>query len=269
MHPKKLIDSNTVNWQIAPMPRSTPSHSGLKLSPQPSSFASLQDLAEAVNDWCAERGFVPVSGQAAANLSERSLRYYRTLGLLDGPQAGEGTYGERHFLQLAAIRALQSRGMPLRRIQELLYGRDNANLRELLTRAKREQQPVASMPPFSAETWNVTPLEGSFALIGRDGARPTAAQVAAIRALQSRGMPLRRIQELLYGRDNANLRELLTRAKSELQPVATMPPFSAETWNVTPLAGSFALIGRDGARPTAAQVTAINRILQKQKVTSR
>ena len=181
MPAKFLIDSNTVNWQIAPMPRSTTSHSGLKLSPQSSSFASLQSLAEAVNEWCSERGFVPVSGQAAANLSERSLRYYRTLGILDGPSTGEGSaYGERHFLHLAALRALQSRGMPLRRIQELLYGRDDANLRELLTRAKREQQPVATMPPFSAETWNVTPLEGSFALIGRDGARPTAAQVTAI-----------------------------------------------------------------------------------------
>jgi DNA-binding transcriptional MerR regulator len=162
------IDSNTVNCQIGPMNRS-------------STYDNLNKLADAVNDWCAEKGFVPVSGQAAENLSQRSLRYYRTLGLLDGPQAGDGTaYGERHFLQLASIRALQSRGMPLRRIQELLYGRDDANLRELLTRAKREQQPVATMPPFSAETWNVTPLEGSFALIGRDGARPTAAQVAAI-----------------------------------------------------------------------------------------
>ena len=143
-------------------------------------YANLQSLAEAVNEWCADKGFVPVSGQAAESLSERSLRYYRTLGLLDGPRKGEGTYGERHFLQLAALRALQSRGMPLRRIQELLYGRDDANLRELLTRAKREQQPVATMPSFSAETWNVTPLAGSFALIGRDGARPTAAQVTAI-----------------------------------------------------------------------------------------
>ena len=145
-----------------------------------STYDSLRKLAEAVNEWCSEKGFVPVSGQAAENLSERSLRYYRTLGLLDGPRKGEGAYGERHFLQLAALRALQSRGMPLRRIQELLYGRDDANLRELLTRAKREQQPVATIPPFSAETWNVTPLEGSFALIGRDGARPTAAQVTAI-----------------------------------------------------------------------------------------
>jgi hypothetical protein len=173
------------------MPRSTTSHSGLKLSPQSSSFASLQDLAEAVNDWCAEKGFVPASGQAAENLSQRSLRYYRTLGLLDGPKAGEGSaYGERHFLQLASIRALQSRGMPLRRIQELLYGRDDANLRELLTRAKREQQPVATMPPFSAESWNVVPLEGSFALIGRDGARPTAAQVAAINRILQKKTPV-------------------------------------------------------------------------------
>jgi hypothetical protein len=48
-----------------------------------------------------------------------------------------------------------------------------------------------------------------------------------------------------------------------------MPPFSSETWNVTPLEGSFALIGRDGARPTAAQVAAINRILQNKKVATR
>ena len=173
------------------MPRTTPSQSGLKISPQPSSFASLQDLAEAVNDWCAEKGFVPASGQAAENLSQRSLRYYRTLGLLDGPATGEGTaYGERHFLQLASIRALQSRGIPLRRIQELLYGRDNANLRELLDRARREHKPVATMPPFSAETWNVVPLEGSFALIGRDGARPTAAQVAAINRILQKKTPV-------------------------------------------------------------------------------
>ena len=83
---------------------------------------------------------------------------------------------------------------------------------------------------------------------------------------EEREIPLEWIRQTL---EEPDLRELLARAKREQQPVATMPPFSAETWNVTPLAGSFALIGRDGARPTAAQVTAINRILQKQKVTSR
>jgi DNA-binding transcriptional MerR regulator len=143
-------------------------------------YENLQTLADAVNSWCSAQGLVPASGQAAELLSERSLRYYRTLGLLDGPAGGGGAYGERHFLQIAAIRALQSHGMPLRRIQELLYGRDNENLRALLSRAKNEHQPVATLPPFAAESWNIIPLEGSFALIGRDGARPTAAQVAAI-----------------------------------------------------------------------------------------
>jgi MerR HTH family regulatory protein len=157
-----------------------------------SSYSCLPDLAAAVNEWCANHDFTPASGQSAENLSERTLRYYRTLGLLDRAKAAEGTYGERHFLQLAAIRALQSRGMPLRRIQELLYGRENASLRELLTRAKREQQPVATLPPFSAETWNVVPLEGDFALIGRDGARPTASQVAAINRILQKKTPVTR-----------------------------------------------------------------------------
>ena len=174
---KFRVDSNTVNCQSGRMNRST-------------TYANLQDLAEAVNDWCSDKGFVPASGQAAENLSQRSLRYYRTLGLLDGPKAGEGIYVERHFLQLAAIRALQSRGMPLRRIQELLYGRADANLRELLTRARQEHRPAATLPPFSAESWNVIPLEGSFALIGRDGARPTATQVAAINRILQKKTPV-------------------------------------------------------------------------------
>ena len=171
------FDSNTVNWHLARMSRS-------------SAYENLQKLAQAVNDWCAERGFVPASGQAAENLSERSLRYYRTLGLLDGQKAGEGSYVERHFLQLAAIRVLQSRGMPLRRIQELLYGRTDANLRELLTRARQEHRSVATVPPFASESWNVIPLEGSFALIGRDGARPTTAQVAAINRILQKKLPV-------------------------------------------------------------------------------
>ena len=149
------------------------------------SFDNLNSLAEAVNDWCSTRSFAPANGQAAESLSERSLRYHRTLGLLDGPLAGGG-YGERHFLQLAAIRVLQSRGLPLRRIQELLYGHEDDKLRELLDRAQREHVPAPTFPPFSTESWSITPLGGSFALIGRDGARPTAAQVESINRILQR-----------------------------------------------------------------------------------
>jgi DNA-binding transcriptional MerR regulator len=141
-------------------------------------FENLGGLARAVNGWCEGRGFSPASGQAAENLSERSLRYYRSLGLLDAPLAGGG-YGRRHFLQLAAIRVLQSRGMPLRRIQELLYGRGDENLAELLERAgKAETAP--RFAPFSSESWTVHPLGGAFALISRDGSRVSESQLQAI-----------------------------------------------------------------------------------------
>ncbi len=144
------------------------------------STMNLPSLAESVNDWCSGRQILPASGQAAESLSERNIRYYRTLGLLDGPLAGGG-YGRRHFLQLASIRVLQARGLPLKRIQELLYGRDDDGLEELLERAGSD---AASAPPvfpaFSNETWNVSALGGPYALLSRGGARPTPAQLAAI-----------------------------------------------------------------------------------------
>ena len=144
------------------------------------SFTNLEALASSVNGWSEARGVRPASGQTAELLSVRNIRYYRTLGLLDGPVGGGG-YSRRHFLQLAAIRVLQARGLPLRRIQELLYGRDDDSLNELLERDENEAVPSApAFPAFSNETWNVSALGGPFALLSRGGARPTPVQLAAI-----------------------------------------------------------------------------------------
>jgi DNA-binding transcriptional MerR regulator len=82
-----------------------------------------------VNAWCHERGLRPANGQAARDLSARTLHYYRSSGLLDPPETGAGRgYGQRHFLQLAAIRILQAQGLPLSRIQQLLFGRSDEEL---------------------------------------------------------------------------------------------------------------------------------------------
>lgn len=141
-------------------------------------YKNLGGLAESVNQWCVGRRFSPASGQAAESLSERSLRYYRTLGLLDAPFEGGG-YGKRHFLQLAAIRALQSRGTPLRRIQELLYGRGDDDLSELLRRAEGGDR-APQFAPFSSESWMVHPLGGPFAIVSRGGERIPASKLQAI-----------------------------------------------------------------------------------------
>ena len=129
---------------------------------QSAATMNLPSLAESVNDWCGERAIHPASGQAAESLSERNIRYYRTLGLLDGPLAGGG-YGRRHFLQLSSIRVLQARGLPLKKIQELLYGRlvlarveEKSEAERLYKKAKAEGRRAAMA---SGERENLFTLE--------------------------------------------------------------------------------------------------------------
>lgn len=47
---------------------------------------SLEVLSDQVNAWCDEHEIAPVSGQAGESVSERNIRYDRTLGLVDVPE---------------------------------------------------------------------------------------------------------------------------------------------------------------------------------------
>lgn len=133
---------------------------------------SLAELAERVNEWCEAHRIVPASGQAGESLNERNLRYYRSMGLMDPPVVGGGQgYGEKHRLQLIAIRLLQAQGVPLTRIRELLLGRELAELREIERRglSELESRQVATFPPAMGESWTVYPLDADFLLISRRG----------------------------------------------------------------------------------------------------
>ena len=90
---------------------------------------TLEDLADAVRDWCEEHRLFPANGQAADEISERTIRYYRTLGLLDAPMGSYvKSFSEKHRLQLLAIRIYQTQGIPLRKIRDELYGRSEEDL---------------------------------------------------------------------------------------------------------------------------------------------
>src|SRR4051812_17369597 len=102
---------------------------------------SLEELSQCINAWCEAEGIVPASGQAGEVVSERTIRYYRTLGLVDAPEGGG--YGEKHLLQLTAIRLLQAQGLALRRIRELLYGRSLKELQEIRRRGLAESRATA------------------------------------------------------------------------------------------------------------------------------
>lgn len=138
----------------------------------------MAELAERVNAWCDEHQVVPANGQAGESLNERNLRYYRSLGLIDPPVAGGGQgYGEKHRLQVIAIRLLQAQGLPLNRIRELLLGRDLAELRAIEKRglAELSAHRVGSFQPTLGEAWAVYPLDDEFLVISRRG-RPVSQQ---------------------------------------------------------------------------------------------
>lgn len=147
----------------------------------PQSF-SIEELSEQVNEWCSEHGVSPVSGQAGNSVSERSIRYYRTLGLVDAPEGGG--YGEKHLLQIIAIRLLQAQGLPLSRIRELLYGRSLDELREVrrrgLAEAIRVTASIRMAKPVEDELWRMIPLSEDYMLVSRRGTPLTPDQHEAV-----------------------------------------------------------------------------------------
>jgi DNA-binding transcriptional MerR regulator len=146
---------------------------------------TIQELAEAVNAWCRKRALQPANGQAASELSPRTLHYYRSSGLLDAPDSGTGPgYGRRHFFQLAAIRILQTQGLPLSRIQQLLFGRSDKELEQIAESVGKTGPPTAHVRPdplVSPETWATYPINRQIFLVARKGARLSASQLEAIR----------------------------------------------------------------------------------------
>ena len=143
----------------------------------------IEELADAVNTWCQHHEITPASGQAGEAVTERSIRYYRTIGLLDAPTSGGGAgFGEKHFLQLVAARILQSQGVPLRRIRELIFGRSLEELREIQSRgaAEARSRPRLHFTPASDELWRTIPLSPDFLLISRTGHRVSPSKLAKI-----------------------------------------------------------------------------------------
>ncbi|BCB87590.1 helix-turn-helix domain-containing protein [Phytohabitans suffuscus] len=64
----------------------------------------------------------------------RAIRWYSTIGLVDRPAAMRGRtalYGERHLLQIVAVKRRQARGRSLAEIQAELAGASLATLREI------------------------------------------------------------------------------------------------------------------------------------------
>ncbi|HWG46333.1 MAG TPA: MerR family transcriptional regulator [Gemmataceae bacterium] len=95
---------------------------------------TLDELSAQVALALAVDGPAQASGRVREVPDMRTIRYYTTLGLIDRPAQMRGRtalYGQRHLLQLVAIKRLQARGLALAEIQSRVVGKTNAVLREL------------------------------------------------------------------------------------------------------------------------------------------
>jgi DNA-binding transcriptional MerR regulator len=92
-------------------------------------IAELADASAAALD---ALGIAVSNGQVRDRPDVRTIRYYGTLGLVDRPAEMTGRtalYGDRHLLQVLAVKALQARGATLADVQRTLVGASEPELR--------------------------------------------------------------------------------------------------------------------------------------------
>lgn len=130
---------------------------------------------------------------------ERTIRWYSTIGLLDRPTGNRGRtalYGERHILQLVAIKRRQADGRTLAEIQAELVGATDRTLRriaDLPPPVAAPAKPKATKATGARQFWRERPAatQSTHVLTGLDlgdgvvlmlPAQPKKADVESIRA---------------------------------------------------------------------------------------
>ncbi|SEG27568.1 MerR HTH family regulatory protein [Thermomonospora echinospora] len=92
---------------------------------------------------------VRVNGRVRDLPNERLIRWYTTIGLVDPPSGRRGRtalYGERHLLQLVAVKRRQAAGRTIAQIQTELLGATDTILREIAGLPARPR-PTPPSPP--------------------------------------------------------------------------------------------------------------------------
>jgi DNA-binding transcriptional MerR regulator len=111
---------------------------------------SLDDVVAAVERLLQDAGVEDrkPDGRVSPVPDARTVRYYTTLGLVDRPRIvdREARYGQRHVLQLAAIKRMQADGARLADVQRSLYGRSDVELQALLATAAGPRRESRAQP---------------------------------------------------------------------------------------------------------------------------
>jgi DNA-binding transcriptional MerR regulator len=130
----------------------------------------------------------------------RTLRFYVAQGLMDKPLAYENRtalYGYRHLLQVVVIKCLQANHIPIRKIREVLQGRSNAELEQLLELptggVSAEESALPDSPSIPAHSPPVAPGQKYY---GSDLASPLLRGILQSRSSSHLAGPQQRIAAL-------------------------------------------------------------------------
>jgi DNA-binding transcriptional MerR regulator len=124
---------------------------------------TLDELVAEVAARLGEGGVAQGSNRVRDVPDQRTVRYYTTLGLVDGPEERSGKiglYGERQLLQLLAIKRLQAAGETLAAIQARLLGLSTGRLRAIAGAAPPAGAPRPAATPTVAVAARPGVLQG-------------------------------------------------------------------------------------------------------------
>jgi hypothetical protein len=132
------------------------------------------------------------NGQVRDVPDRRSIRYYTTLGLIDRPAVMRGRtalYGQKHLLQLVAIKRLQTRGLTLAEIQRELVGLPISALRKLAKVAASSVKASPETPAAEDSSAEERRPRGNFWTEMPAATAPSRAETVTSRLSEETGAP--------------------------------------------------------------------------------
>lgn len=98
-------------------------------------YVGLPEFARVSEEVLSELGIEQHRGTVSLVPDERTIRYYVSEGLIQSADEKQGTasvFSYKHLLQLVAVKKLQAEHLPIRKIRELVSGKDEQQLENLL-----------------------------------------------------------------------------------------------------------------------------------------
>ena len=159
---------------------------------------TLDELVAEVAARLGEDGVEQGSNRVRDVPDQRTVRYYTTLGIVDGPDDRDGKlgiYGERQLLQLLAIKRLQAKGEKLAAIQSRLLGLSTGRLKSIVEAKVAMPAAAPAEAPVRAPMQGVTVGDSVIVMLQSKRAL-TADDVEAIEAASAPLLRLLRARQL-------------------------------------------------------------------------